>query len=124
MNISIYLHQVSISFQKYFNLQNANKTQRNNHFFNDENQEILKLKCQKAAQEISYLKKINHWPIANNKQKSSSSCPNQSPKIKLDEQTNKNHIGPIIVINCNLKSYTNKDIIGTPDQKPICQDKL
>ena len=68
MNFSTYLYQVGMSFQKILNIQSPKPYQYNHNYLSPEKEDKLKKKCQKAAQEITYLKSFNHWPLATSKQ--------------------------------------------------------
>ena len=68
MNFSTYLYQVGMSFQKILNIQSQKPYQYNHNYLSPEKEDKLKKKCQKAAQEITYLKSFNHWPLATSKQ--------------------------------------------------------
>ncbi len=68
MNITTYLFKISNTFHTFFNRQSQKSNQLSGNYCHPEKQEKLKKQCQKATQEITYLKSFNHWPIAKSKQ--------------------------------------------------------
>jgi hypothetical protein len=71
MNLSTYLFKIGITFHKFFNMRIQKSNQHGCNYFDLERQEKLRKQCQKATQEITYLKSFNHWPIAKSKRDSS-----------------------------------------------------
>ncbi len=68
MNVTTYLFKIGNIFHKFFIRQSQKSNQHSGSYFELERQEKLKKQCQKATQEITYLKSFNHWPIATSKQ--------------------------------------------------------
>ncbi len=68
MNVTTYLFKIGNTFHKLFIRQSQKSNQHSGNYCHPEKQEKLKKQCQKATQEISYLKSFNHWPIAKSKQ--------------------------------------------------------
>jgi hypothetical protein len=100
MNFSTYLYQVGISFQKFFNIQSPKPPQYNRHYFSPEKEAKLREKCQKAAQEITYLKSFNHWPLATSKQNISGSTIHRITKKYRKIDSGNKYVDHVIMIKC------------------------
>ena len=106
MNFLTYLFQFSMSFIKFFSTQSLKLYQQNRHnYFNSKKQEKITKQCKKAAQEITYLKSFNHWPIAASKKAISEvTLKYINEKYKIDNIDTK-YVDQIILIKYKTDLY-------------------
>jgi hypothetical protein len=73
MSFLAYLYLLRESFKKFFNSKKSVETKQVKTKYacevNNENKEIIRQKCIKAALEIQYISSFTHWPIAKPKRR-------------------------------------------------------